>query len=141
MTWTEDKKTEAIKDILEAIEQGESLRSFIERSSRDVIPSRGEFYEWLSEDKELSDRYARACESRAELIFEEILDIADNVSGDKKILEDGTEVMDSEYVQRSRLKIDARKWMLGKMQPTKYGEKSTLALEGGEKPITISFED
>jgi hypothetical protein len=80
------------------------------------------FYDWIEKDVELQQQYARATISRADSIFEEILDIADDSSGDKKITENG-EVMDSEYVQRSRLRVDARKWAVSKMNPKKYGEK------------------
>lgn len=105
--------------ILFEIEEGSSLRSILRRED---MPDRKTFFGWLHSDEEKSSQYARACEVRAESIFEEILDIADNSSGDKKYTESG-EVMDSEYVARSRIKIDARKWMLGKMNPKKYGDK------------------
>ena len=105
--------------ILLEIEEGASLRSILRR---DDMPNRNTFFEWLHESEEKSNQYARACELRAEQIFEDILEIADETSGDKKYTATG-EVIDSEYVARSRIKIDARKWMLGKMNPKKYGEK------------------
>lgn len=105
--------------ILLEIEEGASLRSILRR---DDMPNRNTFFEWLHESEEKSNQYARACELRAEQIFEDILEIADETSGDKKYTATG-EVIDSEYVARSRIKIDARKWMLGKMNPKKYGDK------------------
>jgi hypothetical protein len=54
---------------------------------------------------------------------EEILEIADNVGGDMMTLADGREVIDNAVVQRDRLRVDARKWLLAKLQPKKYGEK------------------
>jgi len=36
-------------------------------------------------------------------------------------------VLDPEAVARSRLRIDARKWMAGKMRPKAYGEPETPA--------------
>jgi hypothetical protein len=126
--------------ILERIENGDSLRkalSLIQISSQT-------FYKWIENDESKSKRYARACELRADSIFEDILDIADDSSQDvtKVDIGDGVEVekVNSEIVQRSRLRVDARKWILAKMNPKKYGDKldidhSTL----GEKivpPIT-----
>lgn len=105
--------------ILLEIEEGASLRSILRR---DDMPNRNTFFEWLHESEEKSNQYARACELRAEQIFEDILEIADETSGDKKYTATG-EVIDSEYVARSKIKIDTRKWMLGKMNPKKYGEK------------------
>lgn len=139
MQWTPDKKEEAFSDIIKLISEGRSVRSIIDGADRKLIPSMPTFYEWLEENEEYSKRYARACESRAELIFEEILEIADDSEKDTLIDEDGNERINTEFVQRSRLKIDARKWMLGKMQPTKYGDKTII--EGGDKPIVINFED
>ena len=69
-------------------------------------------------------------------MFEEILEIADENNADAYVV-DGETKIDGNTVQRSKLKIDARKWMLGKMQPTKYGDKVTQVHEGGDKPVTI----
>lgn len=114
-------KEATFKSILSEIEEGASLRSVLKKEG---MPDSTTFYNWIDSDdtKQKSIQYVRACEKRAESIFEDILEIADESSGDKKYTESG-EVIDSEYVARSRIKIDARKWMLGKMQPKKYGEK------------------
>lgn len=105
--------------ILVRIELGESLRSIL----KDInMPDSVTFYKWLDSDPEKIKRYARACELRADAIFEDILEIADDSSGDKKYTEHG-EVMDTEFVQRSRLRVDARKWIVAKLNPKKYGDK------------------
>ncbi|AGO47355.1 phage terminase small subunit [Cellulophaga phage phi19:1] len=136
--WTEELKSNAIEIVFNRIAEKESLRSILnENRDKDVLPSRRLFNKWLSEDDNLSTQYACACEERADSIFEEILDIADESTRDKKVLEDGREVVDSEVVQRSRLRIDARKWMLSKMQPKKYGDKVDVVSDG-EKINTIS---
>lgn len=126
-----DKKT-IFPLILSEIEEGASLRSVLRRED---MPGTTVFFEWLHNDEEKAKQYARATEKRAEVIFEEILQIADETSGDKKYTDNG-EVMDSEYVARSRIKIDARKWMLGKMNPKKYGDKTDIT-SAGEKITSI----
>jgi len=100
------------------IEQGVSTRSAIKS-----FMSTQTFYGILDKNKELSKRYARACEARSELIFDEILDIADESNADVSISEEGKMYIDGEAIQRSKLKIDARKWVLSKMNPKKYGDK------------------
>ena len=105
--------------ILSEIEEGNSLRSVL---SKKDMPSRYTFFEWLKDDDGKANQYARACEVRAEGIFEDILEIADNSSNDT-IYTDKGEIPNSEWIARSRLKVDARKWMLGKMNPKKYGER------------------
>jgi len=119
MAYSLEEKEEIIKKVLSSIESGLSLRKAILELN---IVSRDTFNEWLKEDKNISDQYARACEQRADTIFEEILDIADETSKDT-IYTDKGEIPNSEWMQRSRLRVDARKWMLGKMNPKKYGDK------------------
>lgn len=136
MAYSKEQKQECFNRIIKHIEEGNSLRSALDMHD---MPSSQTFYIWINEDEDKSKQYARACEERSDLIFEEILGIADESYADKKILEDGKEVVDGEVVQRSRLRIDARKWMLSKMNPKKYGDRNTVEIEGGEKPIKISF--
>lgn len=121
--------------ILSEIEEGASLRSILRREE---MPNKQTFFNWIYEDKEKVDQYARACELRSESIFEDILEIADETSGDKQYTESG-EVIDSEYVARSRIKIDARKWMLGKMNPKKYGDKIQQEVSGEITTTVISL--
>lgn len=109
-----DKKFESI--CLE-IEEGAALRKICTR-----YMSIDKFYSMLK-IKENSERYARACEARSENIFEEILEIADESNADVNLSEDGKMFVDGEAIQRSKLKIDARKWVLAKMNPKKYGDK------------------
>lgn len=123
-----------INEVCEKIEAGLSLRkALIECKSI----SRTVFFDWIDADKDKANQYARACETRADTIFEEILDIADDSTGDVKYTEHG-EVLDNEFVQRSRLRVDARKWMLGKMMPKKYSDK-VLTEHSGADGGAINF--
>lgn len=64
-------------------------------------------------------------EQRSESMFEEILEIADETSRDTIDTETG-EKANTEWISRSRLRVDARKWMLSKMVPKKYGERQAI---------------
>lgn len=86
------------------------------------MPSQAQFYKWLQDDTEKSEKYARAKELQADYFAEEIIDIADNSTNDWMIRE-GKEVVDQEAIQRDRLRIDTRKWLMGKCKPKKYGDK------------------
>lgn len=105
--------------IILEIERGSSLRQAI----KGLSISTATFYQLLDADELKKKRYARACEERAEAMFDEIIEISDNANADLTIGEKGNLVIDGEAVQRSRLKIDARKWALSKMFPKKYGDK------------------
>ena len=82
---------------------------------------------WLSEDKDFSDNYVRAKELQADIFADEIIEIADESSGDLDYIDDfGNRVENKEFTNRSKIRIDARKWAAGKQRPKKYGDKLEL---------------
>lgn len=123
MKWTKQKKEDAIAIILYEVSNGASLRSVLPDSDRvETLPARNTFFSWVDEDTNLANQYARACEARQDVIFEDIFTIADDATNDIVNTENGEKV-NHEHIQRSRLRIDARKWALSKMNPKKYGDK------------------
>lgn len=47
-------------------------------------------------------------------------------------------VLDAEHIQRSRLRVDSRKWLLSKLAHTKYGDRlltQTLQLDANGNAI------
>lgn len=80
------------------------------------------FYNMINDSKTLAKRYAHACEIRSEKIFEEIITIADCEDNDISVV-DGEQRVNHDVIQRDRLRVDARKWVLAKMNPKKYGDK------------------
>ncbi len=132
------KKTAAIcKAICDGIASGKSARAMC----IEVGITQQTFWKWLDSDKQLVEQYARAKEKGHDLMAEEIISIADASENDIRTREDGSTYIDNEAVQRSRLRVDARKWYLSKLAPKKYGEKVTAELQGGDpdKPITHSI--
>jgi hypothetical protein len=79
----------------------------------------------INKDESKLAQYTCARTERADYIFEECMDIADESEND--IDENGQ--LDQEAIQRAKLRIDTRKWMLGKMQPKKYGEKIDIEMK------------
>lgn len=136
-TWFPEKREQATDTILQRICEGESLRSILTYADKNVLPSMRTFLRWVSEDEDLRQQYARAMEVRSEAMFEEILEISNEANADIDITEDGKIRVVGEAVQRSRLKIDARKWMLGKMNPKKYGDKVDITSDGEKVNTTI----
>lgn len=119
--WNKVKKEEAVTAICKRVAQGESLVSILRQKDK-TLPSYTTFYEWVNDDKTIADRYARARDERAELLFEEILQIADETESDI-YKSDGVEKVNHEAINRSKLRVDARKWVLAKMNNGKYGDK------------------
>lgn len=84
------------------------------------------FFEWVKDDTELSNRYARAREAQAELLADQIIEIADDSSNDTKTIYKGEELVEvenTEWTNRSKLRVEARKWIAAKLKPKKYGDK------------------
>ena len=137
MAYSKEQIETTFNSICEDIEQGYSLRTVLKNGDN---PSSQTFYKWLDSDETKSKRYARACEKRAESIFEDVLEIADESKGDTITDKDGNTRFDGEFAARSKIRIDARKWMLGKLQPEKYGDTTKVNLSG-DLEININFED
>ena len=129
---------EIFKDIILQISRDAlSLRKVLIQSG---MPSNETFYKWLDSDKAKSKQYARACEDRQDLLFDEIIEIADENEADVYIDNDIAKI-DGNTVQRSRLKIDARKWALSKMNPKKYGDKLNVESKNTNFNTEISEEE
>src|SRR6476659_1606194 len=65
--------------ILQRIRDGESLRSICRDKA---MPARSTVHLWLANIEGFSDQYARACEIRADVYADQILEIADDASRD-----------------------------------------------------------
>ena len=76
---------------------------------------------WRYQHPNFSALYAQAKLVQADLLAEECLDIADDNSRDTKVNFDGEEVCNTEFIARSRLRIDTRKWLASKLLPKQYG--------------------
>lgn len=136
---TDKQKKDTLKDVFTRISEGESMRSVCRDED---MPCRNSIEKWIREDEYTMSQYTRARELRQELIFEDILNIADDNHKDLRYLKDGTEVTDADVIQRSRVRIDARKWMLGKMNPKKYGDKVDITSDGDKlQGLTVNNID
>lgn len=111
--------------ICERIANGESLVAICDDED---MPGKATVFRWLSAQATFRDKYARAREAQADAIVDEILTIADDGQNDwmEKKNADGENIgwmENGEALRRSALRIDARKWLAGKLRPKKYGEK------------------
>jgi len=117
---------ELAKTICDRISVGESLRTIAKDPE---MPSGTTIVNWLMDrnKKSFLVQYARARDIQAELMFDELLEIADNATNDWMEIQNGRGqaklVPDMEAINRSRLRVDTRKWYLSKVLPKKFGEK------------------
>ncbi len=109
------------------------------------MPCKATVFNWLRTNKDFLDQYARAKEESADAMSEDILDIADDGTNDWMWIKRGGEdvqVPDNEVLQRSRLRVDTRKWIMSKMKPKKYGDKMDVTSDGKAiKGNSIIFSD
>jgi hypothetical protein len=131
-----DMTDELFDEICERMVDGESVRSICKD---DHMPAISTLMKILNQDPNRSAQYARALQMRADAMFEEIMDISDDGTNDFMLrnADDPTSViLNGEHVQRSKLRVDSRKWALGRMNPKKYGEKTFI---GGvdDAPIKV----
>ena len=114
----------AAQVVLDAIADGMSLRT---ACALPGAAGKSTFMRWLADDEhvELRDHYVRAREAQADTFAEEILQIADDGRNDTYVDDEGQVKVDHDVIARSRLRVDARKWLASKMAPKKYGDKIT----------------
>ena len=132
-------KAQVMQDVCVEMAKGRSLKNICD--SDDDLPSRETIRAWIAADDAISAKYARAAELRADHLFDEMFDIADDSTKDIQEVElpDGRFIdkVDYEYIQRSKLRIDTRKWALSKMNPKKYSDKVDITTnqESINKPV------
>jgi terminase small subunit-like protein len=116
------------KRFCDLIAEGQSVRQICSQPDQ---PHKSQVYRWLEENHDFRDQYARAREERADRYFEEIIEIAKDSSGDYTLDRNGERVVDHENIQRSRLRVDALKWVASQLAPRKYGDRVEHDHKGG----------
>jgi hypothetical protein len=96
---------------------------------------------WYVDDREgFSSQYAQARDTGLDAMADELLEIGDDGSNDwmeRHGQDSAGWLANGEHVQRSRLRVDTRKWLLSKMAPKRYGDKLQHTGADGEGPIVI----
>lgn len=125
------------------IAEGRSLRSICRDTKN--FPSMSIIIKWLADADikgkdskyyEFLRQYTHAREIQADTLVDEIIDIADDAANDYSKDNEGNEIVNNEHMQRSRLRIDARKWVAGKQRPKKYSDKTQMEHSGEIKSET-----
>ncbi len=109
--------------ICHRLASGERLKTICEDPS---MPTLATVSSWVLEDTEgFAGAYERARRVQAFAWADEILDIADNGHGDWKETARGYSA-DTDHIQRAKLRVDARKWLLSKLLPGQFGDSLSL---------------
>ena len=126
---THDPYTPAIAvEICERLAAGETLVAIC---NDEHMPSRPTVYKWVINDRDdFADRYARARDVGLDHMAENVIGISDDGRNDFMEREDPDNpgyALNGEHLQRSRLRVDTRKWYLSKLAPKRYGERLQVA--------------
>lgn len=103
-------------------------------SENEAFPSFSTVFNWLSQPdkKYFLDKYTHARELQAEFLADEMIKIADDSSNDTEQTEFG-EKENKEWTNRSRLRVETRKWIASKLKPKVYGDKIDITTK--DQPI------
>lgn len=137
-----DYNEEIAREICDTIaETTEGLKSLCE--SNPHWPCYRAIRNWLRLHKSFMHLYAQAKLEQADYMLEECFKIADNTMLDSitKTSKNGEEyeVANNEWINRSRLRVDLRKWAASKLAPKLYGDR--LVLEKKEEENAELLEE
>lgn len=142
----EPKYSKAIAErICVAIMQGYSIRELCNTDAQ--LPAPSTIYLWLHRYPEFTEQMRGARDVRNQVWAEDMVGIADDGTNDWVPVTDreGNEIgerLDKEAVMRSKLRIETRKWLMGKSEPKKWGDKVQVEASGPNGgPIGVKHEN
>ena len=107
----------------------------------DNFPPWQTIYDWAAHRPDFAESYARAKELQAQLLADQIIEIADTTEEGMEFTDkaDGTqERKRRDMIEHRKLRVDARKWVAAKLLPKKYGDRTALTnADGGNIGLTI----
>lgn len=132
---------ELAQEICEKLAEGMTLR---EVCRAEHLPPESTVRLWALDDREgFAAHYERARMIGYLAMADDLIEIADNGTNDwmdRNGADDEGWQANGEHLQRSRLRVDTRKWMLSKTLPKIYGDKVTTQLVGANDG-PVQFED
>lgn len=136
---------ELTDEICGRISGGDSVRTICDAQD---MPAKATIFRWLRDHEQFRDQYELACKARCEALGEDLLEIADDGSNDWMVRNDENNpgwVANGEHIQRSRLRVDTRKWILSRLLPKKYGDRLDTTLKGpgedGSHKVEVSWSE
>jgi hypothetical protein len=93
---------------------------------------------WVVKHADFRQAYTVARAQRTEIWAEECIEIADDAMGDYTTDKHGNRVFNSENVHRARLRIDARKWQMARLDARLWGDRQEIDLKHDWANLTVA---
>lgn len=107
-------KAAICQEVLEGMRNGLSAFKACQKAG---VPQ-STFNRWVDADAKLAEDYAHAREDLIERMAQEVIELSD-----QEVPETGDGKKDWQAIQKHKLQVDTRKWLLSKLAPKKYGDK------------------
>ena len=117
--------------ILERITEGKSLMS----ATKEAQMSYSTAMYQLRQNPELQTKYRACMEERGDYLADELVDLADEMPPI-----DLDPALINAWVNRQRLRIDARKWSASKLRPKQWGDKIDVSVTHTQISIVQALE-
>lgn len=114
--------------ICERVANGETATAICREEG---MPTWAELGRWRRENEDFARRFQIAREQGCEFWADDTIDIADDATNDyvTRLTKSGpVQVFNREHFERSRLRVDTRKWFASKMLRHVFGERSEVDL-------------
>ncbi len=105
----------------------------------DNMPAVRTVSDWKTAHKEFSAAFACARDEGYDVIAADCLDIADETGNDTIYGEHGARA-NTEWISRSKLRIETRLKLLARWDPKRYGEKLAIGGAGDLPPVQSSLD-
>ena len=130
---------EMIIEVCDRVADGETIRQI---ARDDYMPVASTIYLELSRNETFSDQYVKAKEAQLTRWEDELIEIADDGSNDwvDREVDKGriVTVADTDHMNRSRLRVDTRKWIMSKRAPKKYGDRAVVQGDSDADPVKVA---
>jgi len=100
-----------------------------------LFPQRATVFDWVGTDAQFAELYMKARVAGTEAMVDENFLISDDRHADSEyIISEKTgelvKITDHEHINRSRLRVDTRKWYVSKIVPKIYGDRVEIEHKG-----------
>lgn len=102
------------------------------------MPAYRTTYDWMDAHPTFSASIARAREEGYDAIAIDCLHISDDNGSDTRFTKDGEEMVNTDVIQRAKLRVDTRLKLLAKWSPKKYGDNINVGAGEGDQKVKIT---